>query len=162
MTETGGIAGYKLQMLVLERRNGSRNMGRFYVLAIEPTLFGEMARASGGLCAPNAQLFDRDGINVRSNKSKTYFQGDGGGCPAANKRIEDQLSGGSKSAQEVGDSALGLAPMVEALVVGDAQSDIVANPFALIRAVDKPEYRLPRSMNVSLLNLCFLTRRQIP
>jgi predicted DNA-binding WGR domain protein len=36
MTETGGIAGYKLQMLVLERRNGSRNMGRFYVLAIEP------------------------------------------------------------------------------------------------------------------------------
>ena len=30
-------------MLVLERRNASRNMARFYVLAIEPTLFGEMA-----------------------------------------------------------------------------------------------------------------------
>jgi predicted DNA-binding WGR domain protein len=43
MTETSGIAGYKLQMLVLERRNPSRNMARFYVLAIEPTLFGEMA-----------------------------------------------------------------------------------------------------------------------
>ena len=43
MTETSGIAGYKLQMLVLERRNASRNMARFYVLAIEPTLFGEMA-----------------------------------------------------------------------------------------------------------------------
>jgi len=43
MTETSGIAGYMLQMLVLERRNASRNMARFYVLAIEPTLFGEMA-----------------------------------------------------------------------------------------------------------------------
>ena len=43
MTETSGAAGYMLQMLVLERRNASRNMARFYVLAIEPTLFGEMA-----------------------------------------------------------------------------------------------------------------------
>ena len=43
MTETSEIADYKLQMLVLERRNASRNMARFYVLAIEPTLFGEMA-----------------------------------------------------------------------------------------------------------------------
>ena len=43
MTETSGIPGYMLQMLVLERRNASRNMARFYVLAIEPTLFGEMA-----------------------------------------------------------------------------------------------------------------------
>lgn len=33
----------KLQMLVLERRDAARNMARFYVLAIEPTLFGEMA-----------------------------------------------------------------------------------------------------------------------
>ena len=43
MTETSEITGYMLQMLVLERRNASRNMARFYVLAIEPTLFGEMA-----------------------------------------------------------------------------------------------------------------------
>ena len=43
MTETGEIIDHKLQMLVLERRNASRNMARFYVLAIEPTLFGEMA-----------------------------------------------------------------------------------------------------------------------
>ena len=43
MTETSGAAGYMLQMLVLERRNASRNMARFYVLAIEPTLFGEMS-----------------------------------------------------------------------------------------------------------------------
>jgi predicted DNA-binding WGR domain protein len=43
MTETGEIIHHKLQMLVLERRNASSNMARFYVLAIEPTLFGEMA-----------------------------------------------------------------------------------------------------------------------
>jgi predicted DNA-binding WGR domain protein len=43
MTETSGIGGYKLQMVVLERRNASRNIARFYVLAIEPTLFDEMA-----------------------------------------------------------------------------------------------------------------------
>jgi predicted DNA-binding WGR domain protein len=41
--ETGEIIDHMLQMLVLERRNASRNMARFYVLAIEPTLFGEMA-----------------------------------------------------------------------------------------------------------------------
>jgi hypothetical protein len=33
MTETGEIIDHKLQMLVLERRNASRNMARFYVLA---------------------------------------------------------------------------------------------------------------------------------
>ena len=33
----------KLQMLVLERRDEARNMARFYVLAIEPTLFGDAA-----------------------------------------------------------------------------------------------------------------------
>lgn len=39
----------KLQMLVLERRDESCNMTRFYVLAIEPTLFGDTAliRESG-------------------------------------------------------------------------------------------------------------------
>ncbi len=33
----------KLQMLVLERRDEACNMARFYVLAIEPTLFGDTA-----------------------------------------------------------------------------------------------------------------------
>jgi predicted DNA-binding WGR domain protein len=33
----------KLNLLVLERRDPSRNMARFYVLAIEPTLFGDTA-----------------------------------------------------------------------------------------------------------------------
>ncbi|HEV7257295.1 MAG TPA: WGR domain-containing protein [Bosea sp. (in: a-proteobacteria)] len=33
----------KLQMLVLERRDEACNMARFYVLAIEPTLFGDSA-----------------------------------------------------------------------------------------------------------------------
>ena len=42
ITETSEIINHKLQMLVLERRNASRNMARFYVLAIEPTLFDEM------------------------------------------------------------------------------------------------------------------------
>lgn len=33
----------KLQMLVLERRDKGCNIARFYVLAIEPTLFGDTA-----------------------------------------------------------------------------------------------------------------------
>jgi predicted DNA-binding WGR domain protein len=37
------IADHKLQMLVLERRDSNCNMARFYVLAIEPTLFGDSA-----------------------------------------------------------------------------------------------------------------------
>ena len=45
MMEADEVAGRKLQMLVLERRDASCNMARFYVLAIEPTLFGEMALA---------------------------------------------------------------------------------------------------------------------
>jgi predicted DNA-binding WGR domain protein len=32
-----------LQMLVLERRDSHRNLARFYVLAIEPTLLGDSA-----------------------------------------------------------------------------------------------------------------------
>jgi predicted DNA-binding WGR domain protein len=43
MTQTGENLDHRLQILVLERRNASRNMARFYVLAIEPTLFGDMA-----------------------------------------------------------------------------------------------------------------------
>ena len=43
MTDTGDIAAHKLQVLVLERRDPSLNMARFYVLAIEPTLFGDAA-----------------------------------------------------------------------------------------------------------------------
>lgn len=30
-----------LQLLVLERRDPARNMARFYVLSLEPTLFGD-------------------------------------------------------------------------------------------------------------------------
>jgi predicted DNA-binding WGR domain protein len=43
MKHADELAGHKLQMLVLERRDASRNMARFYVLAIEPTLFGDTA-----------------------------------------------------------------------------------------------------------------------
>lgn len=45
MTDIGDTASDKLQMLVLERRDSSINMARFYVLAIEPTLFGDVALA---------------------------------------------------------------------------------------------------------------------
>jgi hypothetical protein len=37
MKNADKLAGHKLQMLMLERRDASRNMARFYVLAIEPT-----------------------------------------------------------------------------------------------------------------------------
>src|SRR5665213_1592049 len=43
MKEAGEIAGHRLQMLVLERRDASCNIARFHVLAIEPTLFGDIA-----------------------------------------------------------------------------------------------------------------------
>ena len=33
----------RLQMLVLDRSDSAQNMARFYVLAIEPTLFGDVA-----------------------------------------------------------------------------------------------------------------------
>ena len=33
----------RIQLLVLERRDAARNMARFYVLSIEPTLFGGAA-----------------------------------------------------------------------------------------------------------------------
>lgn len=34
---------HRVQLLVLERRDPARNMARFYVLTIEPTLFGDAA-----------------------------------------------------------------------------------------------------------------------
>jgi predicted DNA-binding WGR domain protein len=43
MMDTGDVGDHRLQMLVLERRDPSRNMARFYMLAIEPSLFGDMA-----------------------------------------------------------------------------------------------------------------------
>jgi predicted DNA-binding WGR domain protein len=43
MTDKGYTASHKLQMLVLERSEESVNMARFYVIAIEPTLFGDTA-----------------------------------------------------------------------------------------------------------------------
>jgi hypothetical protein len=43
MTETGEIIDHKLQSWCSSAGMASRNMARFYVLAIEPTLFDEMA-----------------------------------------------------------------------------------------------------------------------
>jgi predicted DNA-binding WGR domain protein len=43
MERLGEKAIDKLQILVLERRDPSSNMAHFYVLAMEPTLFGDVA-----------------------------------------------------------------------------------------------------------------------
>ena len=43
MMDKGDTDAHKLQMLVLERIDPNCNMARFYVLAIEPTLFGDAA-----------------------------------------------------------------------------------------------------------------------
>lgn len=43
MDRASATAPGKLQMLVLQRRDERCNMARFYLLAIEPTLFGDMA-----------------------------------------------------------------------------------------------------------------------
>ena len=43
MDNTRGGASDRLQMLLLERRDPLRNVARYYVLAIEPTLFGDTA-----------------------------------------------------------------------------------------------------------------------
>jgi len=60
MKDAGEVADPRLQMLVLERREPSRNMARFYVLAIEPTLFGDMAlvREWGRLGSPGRRRLD--------------------------------------------------------------------------------------------------------
>ena len=43
MKDTDEFVGRKLQMLVLQRCDARRHMARFYVLAVEPTLFGDTA-----------------------------------------------------------------------------------------------------------------------
>lgn len=54
------IADHKLQMLVFERRDRKCNMARFYVLAIEPTLFGDRAlvREWGRIGFPGRRRLD--------------------------------------------------------------------------------------------------------
>ena len=60
MTHMGDTAAHKLQVLVLERREPSRNMARFYVLAIEPALFGDTAlvREWGRIGFPGRRRLD--------------------------------------------------------------------------------------------------------
>ena len=69
MTETGEIIDHKLQILVLERRNASRNMARFYVLAIEPTLYiGVKSHIS---CPDQRQAFMPDTRKGRRFRGKS-------------------------------------------------------------------------------------------
>jgi predicted DNA-binding WGR domain protein len=51
---------YRLQMLVLERRDERCNMARYYVLSIEPTLFGDVAlvRQWGRIGSPGRRRLD--------------------------------------------------------------------------------------------------------
>jgi predicted DNA-binding WGR domain protein len=64
-----------LQILVLERRDKSRNMARFYVLSIEPTLFGD-----AGL----VREWDRIGCNGRR---RLEFHGDDGQALEAHRKL---------------------------------------------------------------------------
>jgi predicted DNA-binding WGR domain protein len=60
MENADQIADHRLQMLVLERRDSRCNMARFYVLAIEPTLFGDRAlvREWGRIGSPGRRRLD--------------------------------------------------------------------------------------------------------
>jgi predicted DNA-binding WGR domain protein len=51
---------YTLQMLVLERRDEGCNMARYYVLSVEPTLFGDIAlvRQWGRIGFPGRRRLD--------------------------------------------------------------------------------------------------------
>ena len=51
---------YTLQMLVLERRDESCNMARYYVLSVEPTMFGDVAlvRQWGRIGSPGRRRLD--------------------------------------------------------------------------------------------------------
>ena len=55
-----GQTDCRLNMLVLERRDERRNMARFYVLSIEPTLFGDAAlvREWGRIGSPGRRRLD--------------------------------------------------------------------------------------------------------
>lgn len=58
-----------LQLLVLERIDDTRNMSRYYVLSIEPTLFGDtgVVRQWGRIGAAGQQRIDlhSDGVKAR-------------------------------------------------------------------------------------------------
>ena len=60
MENLGELARRKLQMLVLERRDARCNKARFYVLAIEPTLFGDagLVREWGRIGARDRRRLD--------------------------------------------------------------------------------------------------------
>ena len=60
MTDASDTAAEKVQMLVLERREPSRNMARFYVLAIEPAFLGDIAlvREWGRIGFPGRRRLD--------------------------------------------------------------------------------------------------------
>jgi predicted DNA-binding WGR domain protein len=60
MQHTDECTDYTLQILVLERRDESCNMARYYVLSVEPTLFGDVAlvREWGRIGSPGRRRLD--------------------------------------------------------------------------------------------------------
>ena len=60
-----------LQLLVLERRDEDRNMKRFYVLSIEPTLFGDTAlvREWGRLGMPGRRCIDHHAKGILAQEA---------------------------------------------------------------------------------------------
>ena len=60
MQHADECADYTLQMLVLERRDESCNMARYYVLSVEPTMFGDVAlvRQWGRIGSPGRRRLD--------------------------------------------------------------------------------------------------------
>src|SRR5260370_20475350 len=60
MQHADDCTDYTLQMLVLERGDESCNMARYYVLSVEPTLFGDFAlvRQWGRIGSPGRRRLD--------------------------------------------------------------------------------------------------------
>jgi predicted DNA-binding WGR domain protein/transcriptional regulator with XRE-family HTH domain len=60
MQNVGARDDYMLQMLVLERRDDSCNLARYYVLSLEPTMFGDVAlvREWGRIGYPGRRRLD--------------------------------------------------------------------------------------------------------
>ena len=88
MTKTDELARPKLRMLVLERRDATRNMARFYVLAIEPTLFGDTAliREWGRIGSAGRRRLDRTWI--RKWRQKHWTSGWQEAAPRINSELE--------------------------------------------------------------------------
>src|SRR5271165_4187871 len=65
-----------LQVLVLERVDRAKNMARFYVLSIEPTLFEDLALVRR-LRQEDGQGLRREGLRRHRGRTRSASRGDG-------------------------------------------------------------------------------------